>query len=155
MNIGIIVCSQTGNTMSVAQKLKERLMEKGHSAEIRHIKTVDTYKPGQGEISVAEIFETKEYDGLVLASPVEGFSLCPIMKKYLSQSGSLDGKNCALLMTQYFPYPWMGGLSAMKQFREQCEAKGAKLAGTGIVNWPNKKREQKIAETVEALSELF
>lgn len=92
MNIGIIVCSQTGNTLSVAEKLKERLTAKGHSAEIKHIKTVDTYKPGQGEVRLAEVFETSEYDGLVLASPVEGFSLCPIMKKYLSQAGSLDGK---------------------------------------------------------------
>lgn len=43
----------------------------------------------------------------------------------------------------------------MKQFKEQCEAKGAKLAGTGIINWSNKKREQKIAETVDTLCELF
>ncbi len=34
MKIGIVVYSQTGNTMSAAQKILGRLAGKGHSAEI-------------------------------------------------------------------------------------------------------------------------
>jgi len=37
MKIGIIVYSQTGNTLSVAEKLKEKLAVAGHSAEIEQV----------------------------------------------------------------------------------------------------------------------
>jgi len=37
MNIGIIVYSQTGNTLSVAKKLEERLSAAGHSVNLEQV----------------------------------------------------------------------------------------------------------------------
>ena len=40
MNIGIIVYSQTGNTLSVAKKLEEKLSLAGHSATLEQVKAI-------------------------------------------------------------------------------------------------------------------
>ena len=40
MEIGIIIHSLTGNTMSVAERLQERLVADGHDVEIEQLKTI-------------------------------------------------------------------------------------------------------------------
>ena len=37
VKVGIIIHSHTGNTLAVAEKLQERLMEAGHQAEIQRV----------------------------------------------------------------------------------------------------------------------
>ena len=37
MNIGIIVYSQAGKTLSVAEKIGDKLREKGHSVQIERV----------------------------------------------------------------------------------------------------------------------
>jgi uncharacterized protein (UPF0261 family) len=44
---------------------------------------------------------------------------------------------------------------AIGQMRRICEAKGATVCGTGVVNWSRKRREQQIAEVVDRLGRLF
>jgi len=46
MKIGIILYSQTGNTYSVAQKLQEKLIAKGHSVDLERLKAVGELRPG-------------------------------------------------------------------------------------------------------------
>jgi flavodoxin len=41
MNIGIVVYSRTGNTYSVALRLRDKLLELGHCANIERIAPVD------------------------------------------------------------------------------------------------------------------
>ena len=40
MNIGIILYSETGNTYSVSQKLKEKLVKAGHSVNMERLKVI-------------------------------------------------------------------------------------------------------------------
>jgi len=49
MNIGIIVYSQTGNTLSIAKKLEEKLSAAGHSATLEEVKVVGERKQGDRE----------------------------------------------------------------------------------------------------------
>jgi flavodoxin len=38
--IGLIVYSQTGNTLSLAQKVEEKLPAAGHDVTLEHLKTI-------------------------------------------------------------------------------------------------------------------
>ena len=85
----------------------------------------------------------------------EAFSLTPVFSRYLGQIASLQGKKVACLITQQFPYPWLGGNHAIRQMRKACRAKGASVCGTAIVNWAQSRREKTIADAVERLAGLF
>jgi hypothetical protein len=95
------------------------------------------------------------YDLLIFGAHVRGFSLSPAMRAYLSGIVSLKGKKAACYITQGFPAPWMGGNRALGQMAELLASKGAVPYGTGIVNWPNaEKREKLITAVAEKLSSL-
>src|SRR6056297_2104282 len=153
MNIGIIVHSQTGNTYSVASKLKEKLVTLGNEVELERLKVKGEDKPGKKDVTLEKIPETGKYDTLIFASPVQAFSLSPVMATYLKQINSLKGKNIGCLMTQYFPFPFLGGNRAIRQIINICESKGATIFGTGIVNWSRPGREEQISKLVETMAE--
>jgi len=155
MNIGIILYSQTGNTYSVSLKLKEKLVTAGHSVNIERLKVVDEVPPGAKDIKFETLPDTGPYDALVFGSPVQAFSLSSVMAGYLTQIPSLQGKKAAFLVTQFLPFPWMGGNRTVGQMKKICESKGASVCGTEIVNWSKPSREKRIAEVVEKLSKLF
>lgn len=152
MEICIIVHSQTGHTLSVAQKLKERLVTAGHAVSLEQVKAIDGTQTEVRKIQLSEKPDVSSYDMLVLGAPVRGFSLSPVMAAYLSNGISLSGKKLGCFVTQSFPYPWMGGKQAIEQMKKLCESKGATVCESGIVNWSSKKREKKIDETVENLT---
>ena len=155
MKIGIIVHSNTGNTLSVAQRLKEKFSAAGHTASIERITANNNDEPNYQKVQIAEKPDISKYDVLLLGAPVHGFSLSPVMRAYLSNISSLKGKMTACFMTQAFPYPWMGGTRSMKQMTELCQSKGASPYGTGIVNWANAaKREKLINDVAEKLCKL-
>ena len=155
MNIGIIVYSQTGNTLSVARKLEERLSAAGHSVTLQQVTVVGERKQGDRDYRLETLPDVGPYDALVFGSAVEAFSLSPILTDYLKQIDSLQDKKVACLVTQFFPYPWMGGNRAIRQMRKLCESKGATVCGSAVVNWAKSRREKTIAAAVDRLSRLF
>ena len=158
MNIGILVHSCTGNTYSVVLKLKERLSTAGHSVIIERISPLggkETYEKDITKIRLEAQPDISTYDALILGAPVRGPSISPVMAACLVQIASLFNKKIACLVTEAFPYPWMGGNRSIAQMKKICESKGATILGTGIVNWMNSNREKNIADTVEKLSSLF
>ena len=154
MNIGMIVYSQTGNTHSVATKLEEKLAAAGHAVTLERIEVTGEVQPGK-PVQFTTLPDAAKYESLVFGSPVHAFSLCQAMVDYLEQVASLQGKKVALLVTEAFPYPWLGGNRAVRQMKRACESKGATVCGSGIVNWMKKRREQQIVEVVDRLSGLF
>ena len=91
----------------------------------------------------------------MLNVPVSPPLLSPVMVNYLKEVASLQDKDVALLVTQAFPYPWMGGNRAIRQMRKALESKGARMRGSGIVNWMKSRRDVQIVEVVDRLSGLF
>jgi len=155
VNIGIIVFSQTGNTHSVALRLQEKLAAAGHTANIERVEISGELGPRATDFQLKTRPEVDAYDALVFGAPVMAFSLSPAMKSYLEQIASLENKQVACLVTEFFPYPWLGGNRAIGQMRKICEMKGATVCGTGIVNWSRKRRDQQIAQVVDRLSRCF
>jgi len=155
MNIGIIVYSQTGNTLSVAEKLREKLTAAGHTASLEKVTVAGGRKPGDKSFQLETKPDPETYEAVVFGSAVEAFSLSPVLTAYLKQVGSLEGKKVACLVTQFFPYPWMGGNRAIRQMRKLCQSKGATVAGSGVVNWAKFRRDKTTAKAVDRLSGLF
>ncbi len=104
MNIGIMVFSKTGNTLSVAEKLRETLLEKGHNAVLEQVKASNDLEMYPKKVVLSNSPSTQGYDMLVFAAPVNGFSLAAVMQAYLQGIPSLDGKLLAGFVTQAFPF---------------------------------------------------
>jgi len=155
MDIGMVIYSYTGNTYSVALKLQEELCAAGHTVTIERLKAVGEARPGAKDIRFEELPDLGPYDALVFGSPVQGFGLAPAMVTYMNQLGSLQGKMVGLLVTEAFPFGWLGGNRAIGQMKKACESKGATVSGSGLVNWMRPGRERQIADVVHSLSKLF
>ena len=155
MEIGIIIHSHTGNTNLVAKKIREELEQKGHDVEYHRLKIAGGWYRGIREIRFESPPDAAACDALVLGSPVEGMALSPVMKTYLKSVGPLEGKRIALLVTQHFARPSLGGNRAVRQMEKACAGKGGAVCASAIVNWTNKRREQQIAEAVGRLSGAF
>ncbi len=154
MSIGIVVYSQTGNTRSVAVKLKEALLAAGHQASLEELRLAGERKQGTRAFELGPLPNIAAYGTLVLGAPVEAFSLSPIMAKYLEAVPTLEKKSVTCLITQAFPYRWLGGSRAARQMRRLCEAKGAVVRGSAVVNWMGKGLDRRIEGAVDKLAKL-
>jgi NAD(P)H-dependent FMN reductase len=151
MKTGIIVYSFSGNTLSVAQKLQDSLLSAGHLVTLEQVKALNDSTSATTNIQLQSAPDITEYDRIIFASPVRAFSLAPVMKTYLSQLPSLEGKQVDCFVTQFFPYPWMGGNRAISEMKQACSDKGAIVSDTGVVNWSGKKRERLIDDVLAKL----
>ena len=155
MNIGIIVHSQTGHTLSVAHKLREQFLAAGHAVSIESVAASN-----DGETNAASIILTSKpkidsFDMLVFGAPVRGLRLSPVMQAYLRQLPSLKGKYVSGFVTQFFPKPAMGGNQAMESLSEICRSKGAEITKSGIINWINPfNRKKLITDTVDNITNI-
>jgi flavodoxin len=154
MRIGIFVYSQSGNTLSVAEKLSEKLAGSGHAATVEKIITVGEVSKDFTNIRFEKMPAVGKYDGLVLAAPVQGFSLNPVMSAWLAQLPSLSGKKVACFVTKKFGNDWTGGSKAVALITAAVQEKGGAVAGSGIVHWGTKKDEEAAALAAK-LSALF
>ena len=149
MNVGIIIYSQTGNTLTVAEKMKEALIAAGHAAEIKQV-TIEPREKAEMAVKLLDAPRVKGYDAVIFGAPVQGFSLCQPMAAYLKQIESLKGKPTAAIILQGLPKKWMGGNRAFSTLRSLCLKKGADPQRIGHVNWRTEHRDAQIADAVSA-----
>jgi flavodoxin len=154
MNIGIIVFSRTGNTLSVAEKIREAAAAQGHTAVIERIHAEHEEPGNKVPPRLTTLPDPRAYDAVIFGAPVEGFSLTPIFKAYLEQLPSFGGKQAGCFVTEHFPKPWMGGNRAIRQMRALLKAKGLDARATGVVNWTSPAREAQIASVTAALAKI-
>ncbi len=150
MNIGLIVHSDTGNTLSVAERLQQKLAALGHATALERVEPVDRSRVK--DVKLKAVPDPLKHDALVFGAPVHAFSLSPAMRAYLDQVPSLGDKRVACFVTQFFPFAWMGGTRALRQMTRACQAKGATVCGVGIVNWSRRSRERRISQLVDDLA---
>jgi NAD(P)H dehydrogenase (quinone) len=155
MKIGIVVHSLTGNTLSVAEKLRDRLAASGHAATIERLMPVLANPKDPMSFRYDTLPDLSGYDALVLAAHVQGFSLCRAMVIYLKHLPALDGKKAACFVTKHLASAWTGGNKALAQMKRAVIKKGGVVCGTGMVMWASKQREKDIEEMVEKMGCLF
>ena len=156
MKIGIIVHSQTGHTLLVGERIREKLQADGHEVQLRRMQNLEegeTKKPAA--VQLDSLPETARFDALIFGAWVQAFTLCPGFTKYVEQIPDLGSENVSCFLTQQFRYKWMGGNRAMAKMKTLLEAKGAVVNSTAIINWSHKKREQQIEELAEHFTSQY
>jgi len=154
MNIGMIVYSRTGHTLSVAMKLKEKLSIAGHMVTLEQLETAGPVSLSATSAELKTMPAIDAYEALVFGCPVQGGVPAPPMVSYLEQVASLEGKQVACLVTGFFPAGW-GRNQTVAQMREICKSKGATVCGAGSVGWFSLRRKRQISKVVDSLSALF
>jgi len=155
MKIGIVIYSWSGHTLSAGEGLKGALSVAGHQADVIEVKIAGEREKGAREFELAALPDLEPFEGIVFGAAVEAFSLSPVLTTYLKTIDSLAGKKVACLVTQQFPYAWMGGNNAIRQMKKLCEAKGAKAVGSAVVNWSKARRERTMAAAIDSLAKVF
>jgi len=150
MNIGIIIFSRTGNTLSVAEHIRDACAAQGHTAIIERVVAEDE-DPNTRPVRIKHAPDPARFDAVIFGAPVQAFSLSPVMKAYLQDMPPLKGKHVRCFVTQHFPKAWMGGNQALVQMKRLCRLKGADVAETGNVNWMSKARPEQIASVAARL----
>ncbi len=150
MKIGIIVYSQTGNTLNVAEKIKEALTEKKYDATIEQV-TKDLTQSTASKIVLDNCPDINKYDILIFGAPVHGFNLALEMQEYLQQINSLESKRVSTFITHHFSLAWLGGTRSLKQMDTSVKNKGSLTGISGIINWSNKNRNIEIEELVKRI----
>jgi hypothetical protein len=153
MKLGIVVYSWSGHTLKVANDLRDALSSAGHSVSVLQIATEGERRQGARELGTPP--DIASHEGLVLGAAVEAFSLSPVLSRYLADLDTLAGKKVACLVTQQFPYPWMGGNRAIRQMKKLCRAKGALVVESAVVNWAESRREKTTGLAVSRLARAF
>ena len=154
MNIGVVVYSQTGHTLSVARALHEKLVADGRSAHLEQVETIGKANPSATGGALKAAPPVDEYDALVIGSPVWGGKPAWPTATYLNQIAGLQGKRVAIMATGALPAA-IGRNQTIAELAEVCQSKGAEVVGSGSVCWFSPRRGKQIAQVVESLSSLF
>ncbi|MFP4200375.1 MAG: flavodoxin family protein [Bacillota bacterium] len=152
MTVGIVVYSHTGNTLAVAEGLRDRLHQMGYDANLMRVKTPEDYRPGKGSVSEVELPDISGCETLVFASPVHAFSLAQVMGHCIREIDIPQGAKAAGLVTQHLPYAWLGGNRALRGIKKMCSSRGCDYLGGAIVSWSRRDRETKIREAIDQLA---
>ena len=157
MKIGIVVYSQTGHILSIAESLKELLNHKGHEAVIDRIEIAPPFDEERAVLAnatLSHIPNTDDYEGIIFASPVQGFSLARIMPPYFSHVGSLNDKRIAHFIAHHLP-PFFGGNKGSKHLSRLIRNKEGESLGNFKVKWSDENKDETISIGIVKLSKLF
>jgi menaquinone-dependent protoporphyrinogen IX oxidase len=154
MNVGIILYSHTGHTLTVGQAIMESLLAQGHKVRLERIEAANEDPNSRQPLVLTSIPDPSPYDAVILGAPVQGGRLSPIMQAYLDRLPSLREKKAACFVTQHFRAKWMGSTRAVKQITNAVEKQGATVLASGIVQWSSKDREEQIRQVADLLSRI-
>lgn len=152
MKIGIIVYSMTNNTLSVAERLRDSLIQKGAEAEIARVLFEGDDPKSNTPLKLVGAPDPNGYDAVVFASPVQAFSLARAMVLYLEQLPRFEAKKVVFFTTQHLKKPWLGANHAIKQAKALIDVKGKSVSETGVVHWSSEQREEQIEALVKKLT---
>lgn len=150
MKIGIIVHSESGHTLAVAEKIAEKLASRGEDARVLKV-TAEGGGKDRKNIVLTDKPPVDGFDALIFGAPVWAFSLTPVMSEYLSQLETLKGKKVACFITQSGG-PLLGGNRTIRQMKAICRGKGINVTLTEIIRWKGEGLEQRVESAAEKLS---
>ena len=148
MKIGIIVYSKTGNTYSVAAKIRDVLQTKGAEVTLERF-MAETAAGSNKPIGLTYRPMCGGYDTLIFGAPVQAFSLDPAMKMYFDEIFDLEKVPTGIFITEQLKKAWMGGNRAARQLTALLKRKGNTPINLGLVNWSSEQKESQIDAIVE------
>ncbi len=146
MRKGIVIHSHTGNTLHVASEISGVL-----TSVVEKVEAENEDPNSTDPIVLTRNPSVEHYDFIVFGAPVRGFSLSPVMKKYL-EGLDLTNKTIFCFVTQHLKSPMFGGNRAVKQMKKLCESKGGEVMDVAVVNWSSNKKDELIKDIIIKLS---
>lgn len=156
MKIGFLVHSQSGNTLSIVNRLCDVFKMAGHEVYITHIKSSDVNRSMQfpQELVIIQDNLPNQVDVLFIAGWVQAFSLCRGLQYYLNQF-NIKSNEINLFLTHHFPFEWMGGTHALKQLKSITSKFNSQVVDTKIFNWSRKNNQDKIQQWVDYITQKY
>lgn len=143
MRIALVIHSKTGNTLSVAEKLKELFLKRGHEVTIFHLSPLNPDVSKVSEVKLSSMPEVKGFDALILGAPVWGFQLSPVMQYFIMNTVMPPSMAVYVFVTQYFPFTFLGGNNAIRGYEKLLSGKKQKAKKAYIIGWSNQKKREK------------
>ncbi|MGB4589755.1 MAG: hypothetical protein WBI17_11055 [Clostridiaceae bacterium] len=154
MKVLTVLHSLTGHTLYVVNKLNDKLKENGIQVDLERLEPVGGEVRSEMDfqrIKLQPKYNVKDYDVVIFAGPVRGFSMSMVIKSYLLSLLTLDNKKVFCIVTHFFPFPGMGGTNAIKQMKNEVIDLGGEVVDTEIINWKAFGREKKINAVVTTI----
>jgi len=136
MRIAVVYYSFTGNTHRVGQLIVGVLKSKGDDGipvRIRPLKEEASFiKQAKDSLlsKKPEIYRTlldlKDYDKIIIGSPVWAFNIAPAINTYLEKCSSIEGKDAICFVTYG---SGVGKERAIRIMKDKLTQKGAKVIG--------------------------
>jgi hypothetical protein len=150
MKVGIIVHSFTGNTLTVAEKVKETLEAAGHAVTLERVTVKDENPNAATPVTLANAPEAAGYD-LALSRARTGVLAFAGMKTYLEQISDLQGCKVGCFVTHFFPSRGWGRSTRFPDGKP-ARRKHGHVVADGSVSWSRKSRQQQIDRVAETMA---
>jgi len=148
MNIGIIVYSETGNTLALCEQARDILTGYGQTVTLAKITCNDI----KLDRTLRDAPAADRYDLVILGTPVQGFSLPVPVQDYLARATFAQGVKLGVLVTQYFKADWLGGTRTVRQAVAALARFEPVFYGAGIVHVRSRKRDEQVNAAMRALT---
>jgi len=154
MKIGILIYSHSGNTLSVAEKIKVEMEKRNSDATIEKIALINDDPQSPHPAELKNIPDIDGYDKLIIGAPINGFSLCKAMKMYLQNHAKLKNKEINCFVTQHFKHSFLGGNRGIKQITSFCNNQNSTVKNTAFIHWSSNNRKEEIDTTVDLMADI-
>lgn len=155
MNIQLIVHSQTGNTLFVANALKAAVESINPDITLTHVEANNEREMDISKIAISKLPDISVADLIVIGGPVRGANASPAILKTIDNLGVIQGKKCVVFTTEFFPFDWMGGRRAVSMMEKELSSRGAQVARHAIIHWKRKDRKKQIDQFITDFKTLL
>jgi flavodoxin len=159
MRIGVVFHSKTGTTSRFAEKIAEKLTEKGHTVDLVQLETDVPVKSGSVrhtvEFSVVNAPDCSGYDALLAGGPVWAFSASPVIHEFLRSLSGLSGKRFVPFVTAGFPFRFMGANQALDLMEKTAGQSGADVEKGPAVLWMLHNRQREMEQGASEIAARF
>ncbi len=159
MNIQLVICSHSGNTLKLGEMVGDKLMEAGHQVNLTQLASdppLDERKPvSTKDIRITNQPDVSSADIVLIGGPVWAFRPYPLLLKAMADlSPKLKGRKVLPFVTHAFPFAWMNGNSSVNTLRKLASKAGAQVLPGVVLSRAAKRdmtRYQEAADKICAL----
>lgn len=130
MKIEIIVYSETGKTLQLAELVRDKLSGDGHQVGLTRLQTSVPFDSKhmlpEDKIEFTNLPDVGAADMVLVGGPVWAFRSCPAVKKAIRVLGpQIKGKKFLPFVTHAFPFAWMTGTWSVSGMGRIAQNQGA------------------------------
>ena len=160
MNVAVVVFSETGKTLKLAELAREKLLADGHSVQLTRLQTDPVFDSKhnlpEDQIKFTNLPDLGSASVLIFGTPVWAFRPCAAGRKALRDLGpQLKGKSVLPFITHGFPWAWLTGTSSANALRRLAADFGAKALAGVVLSGSMKKGEERYQAAAEKIRNLL